>query len=40
MCGTWTLTVREGSRMRVFENSMLWGIFGSKKEKTAGGWRR
>jgi hypothetical protein len=38
-CETWTLTLREEHRLRVFKNRML-RIFGHKREKVAGGWRR
>jgi hypothetical protein len=30
-CETWSLTVREGDRLRVFENRMLRRIFGRKR---------
>jgi hypothetical protein len=32
-------TVREGHRLRVFENRVLRRIFGPKREEVAGGWR-
>jgi len=31
-CETWCLTIREGRRLRVFENRMLREIFGLKRE--------
>jgi hypothetical protein len=34
------LTLREEHRLRVFENRVLWKIFGPKREEVAGGWRR
>jgi hypothetical protein len=37
---TWSLTVREEPRLRVFKNRVLWKIFGPKREEVAGGWRR
>jgi hypothetical protein len=37
---TWSLTLREEHRFRVFENRVLRGIFGLKSEEVAGGWRR
>jgi len=37
---TWSLTVREEHRLRVFKNRVLWKIFGPKREEVAGGWRR
>ena len=38
-CETWSLTLREECRLRVFENRILRRIFGSKKEEN-GDWRR
>jgi hypothetical protein len=32
-CETWSLTLREEHRMRVFENRVLRGIFGPKKDE-------
>jgi hypothetical protein len=32
-CETWSLILREEHRLRVFENSVLWRIFGSKRDK-------
>jgi hypothetical protein len=37
---TWSLTVREESRMRVSENRVLRRIFGPKRDKVRGEWRR
>jgi hypothetical protein len=37
---TWSLTLREERRLRVFENRVLRGIFGPKREKVEGGWGR
>jgi hypothetical protein len=31
---TWSLTLKEKRRLRVFENKLLWEIFGPKKEVT------
>jgi hypothetical protein len=39
-CETWSLTVREEHRQRVFENKVLRRIFGPKKDEVAGGWRK
>jgi hypothetical protein len=36
---TWSLTLREEHRLRVFENRVLWRIFGPKREEVTGGWR-
>ena len=38
-CETWSLTLREDSRQRVFENRILRRIFGPKRDKN-GEWRR
>jgi hypothetical protein len=37
---TWYLTLREGHRLRVFENRVLKRIFGSKRDKVTGEWRK
>jgi len=37
-CETWSLTLRKGRRLRVFENSLLRRIFGPKSEKVTGEW--
>jgi hypothetical protein len=39
LCGseTWSLTVREEGRLRVFENGVLRMIFGPKREEVAEG---
>jgi hypothetical protein len=34
-CETWSPTIREEPRLRVFENRVLRRIFGTKREKTA-----
>ena len=39
-CETWSLTLREELRLRVFENMVLRRIFGPKKDGVTGGWRR
>jgi len=38
-CETWSLTLREERRLRVFENRVLRRIFGPKKDKVTGVWR-
>jgi hypothetical protein len=38
-CETWSLTLREEHRLRVFENSVLRRIFGPKREEV-GSWRK
>jgi hypothetical protein len=37
---TWPLTVREGNRLRMFENRVLRRIFGPKTDEVVGCWRR
>jgi hypothetical protein len=39
-CETWSLTLREEHRLRVFENRVLRGIFGPKKYEVTGDWRK
>jgi hypothetical protein len=39
-CETWSLTLREEHRMRVFENRVLRRIFGPKRDEVTGGWRK
>jgi hypothetical protein len=38
-CETWSLTLREEHRLRVFENRVLRRIFGPKREED-GSWRK
>jgi hypothetical protein len=35
-CETWSLTLREEHRLRVFENRVLRRIFGPKKDEVTG----
>jgi len=37
---TWSPTLREERKLRVFENMVLRRIFGPKKEEVTGEWRR
>jgi hypothetical protein len=37
---TWSLTLREEHRLRVFENKVLRRIFGPKSDAVAGWWRK
>jgi hypothetical protein len=37
---TWSLTLREDHRLRVFENKVLRRIFGSKRDEVMGEWRK
>ena len=39
-CETWSLTLREERRLRVFENRVLRRIFGSKRDEVKGEWRK
>jgi len=39
-CETWSLTLREERKLRVFENMVLRRIFGSRRDKVTGDWRR
>jgi hypothetical protein len=39
-CETWYLTLREGHRLRVFENRVLRRIFGTKRDEVTGGKRK
>jgi hypothetical protein len=39
-CETWSLTLREEHRLRVFEKRVLRGIFGPKRDEVTGGWRK
>jgi hypothetical protein len=39
-CATWSLTLREEQRLRVFENRVLRRIFGAKRNEATGEWRR
>jgi hypothetical protein len=38
-CETWSLTMREECRLRVFENRVLRRIFGTKRDEVTGEWR-
>ena len=39
-CETWSLTLREGCRLRVFENRVLRGVFGVEREEVTWQWRK
>jgi hypothetical protein len=39
-CETWSLTLREEHRLRVFKNRVLGRIFGPKRDEVTGGWRK
>jgi hypothetical protein len=36
-CETWSLTVREEHKLRIFENRVLRRIFGAKRDGVTGG---
>jgi hypothetical protein len=40
VCETWSLTLREENRLKVFENKMLRRKFGPKKDEVVGRWRK
>jgi hypothetical protein len=37
---TWSLTLREENKMKVFENRALRRILGPKRDEVMGGWRK
>ena len=39
-CETWSVTMREERKLRVFQNSVLRRIFGPKRDKVTGEWRK
>jgi len=39
-CETWSLTLREERRLRVFENRVLKRIFGHRRDEVTGEWRK
>jgi len=39
-CETWSLTLREERRLRVFENRVLKRVFGPKRDEVTGEWRQ
>ena len=39
-CETWSLTLWEERKLRVFENMVLRRIFGPRRDKVTGEWRR
>jgi len=38
-CETWSLTLRNQRTLRVFENRVLRGVFGAKRDEVTGEWR-
>jgi len=39
-CGTWSLTLWEERKLKVFENMVLRKIFGPRRDEVTGEWRR
>ena len=39
-CESWSLTLREERRLRVFENRVLRRVFGPKRDKVTEEWRK
>jgi hypothetical protein len=39
-CETWSLTLKDEHRLRLFENRMLRGMFGPKWDEVTGEWRK
>jgi hypothetical protein len=39
-CETWSLTLREERRLRIFENRVLRRIFGLNRDEVTGEWRK
>ena len=39
-CETWSLTLREERRLRVFEKGVLRRVFGPKRDEVTGEWRK
>jgi hypothetical protein len=39
-CETWSLTLREEHRLRVFKNRVLRRMFGAKRDEVKGEWRK
>jgi len=40
MCETWSLTLREERKLRVFENIVFRRIFGPRRDEVMRDWRR
>ena len=39
-CETWSLTLRDEHRLRVFDSKVVRKIFGSKRDEITGEWRK
>jgi hypothetical protein len=40
MCETWSLTLREERRLRVFKNGVLRRVFGPKRDEITREWEK
>jgi hypothetical protein len=40
VCETWSLTLREEHRLKVFENRVMRRIFGPRRDEVTGEWRK
>jgi len=39
-CEAWSLTLREGYKLRVFDNRVLRRVFGPKRDDVTGEWKK
>jgi len=39
-CETWSLTLKEERRLKVFDNRVLRRIFGPRRDEVTGEWRK
>jgi hypothetical protein len=39
-CETWSITLKEERRLKVFNNKVLRRIFGPKRDEVTGEWRK
>ena len=39
-CETWSLTLQDERKLRLFENKVLRRIFGPRRDEVTGDWRR
>ena len=39
-CETWSLTLREEHKLKLFENRVLRKVFGHKRDEVTGEWRK
>jgi hypothetical protein len=38
-CATWSLPLRDECRLRVFQDRVLWTLYGRERDEVTGGWR-